>query len=408
MKLRSVLLVLLILGCFYLITTHFFPIGTIAGLVHGQPQGQGSITSANINGPMGTFKLTEAPASPSLDADEEQNIAVYKRALPSVVNITSTRVAYDFFYQPVPEQGQGSGFILDKQGHILTNNHVVEGAQQGSVEVILSNQKRYKATVLGTDKAHDLALLQINNAPDLQPAILASSKGLMVGQQVYAIGNPFGFQGTMTRGIISALRSVQLPSGVKIDNAIQTDASVNPGNSGGPLLNSHGEVIGITTMIAGNPNGGAAQSAGIGFAIPIATAKAVIDDFARYGRVRRPSLDVVTLPIDPGIAQQIGLPDDYGVLIERVLPGGAAERAGLHGGNQRAYLGFTPIVLGGDLIVDIDGQPITTKQDLSNALNEHHAGDTITVTVFRGQRRFDVKVTLSDASQQQTSQGNET
>ena len=215
-------------------------------------------------------------------------------------------------------------------------------------------------------------------------------------------------RGTMTRGIISALRSVQLPSGVKIDNAIQTDASVNPGNSGGPLLNSHGEVIGITTMIAGNPNGGAEQSAGIGFAIPIATAKAVIDDFARYGHIRRPSLDVVTLPIDPGLAEQIGLPADYGVLIERVLPGGAAERAGLHGGNQRAYLSFRPIVLGGDLIVAIDGQEITTKQDLSNALNEHHAGDTVTLTVYRGQRRFDVKVTLSDASQQQGGQGEQT
>jgi S1-C subfamily serine protease len=373
--------------------------------VHGESQGPSGVANASINGPMGTFKLTEAEGSPSLDAEEEQNIAVYRRALPSVVNITSTQVAYDFFYQPVPEQGQGSGFILDKQGHILTNNHVVEGAQ--SVEVTLSNQKKYKAAVLATDKAHDIALLQINNAPDLQPAILADSKNLMVGQRVYAIGNPFGFQGTMTRGIISALRSVQLPSGVKIDNAIQTDASVNPGNSGGPLLNSHGEVIGITTMIAGNPNGGADQSAGIGFAIPISTAKAVIDDFARYGRVRRPSLDVVTLPIDPSIAEQIGLPADYGILIERVLPGGAAEKAGLRGGGQRAYLGFVPIVLGGDLIVGIDGQEITTKQDLSNALNAHHAGDTVTLTVFRGQRRFNVKVTLSDASQQQGSQSEE-
>jgi S1-C subfamily serine protease len=406
MKLRSVLLVLVILGGFYLLSTHFFPIGTIAGLVHGERQGPGGVTSADINGPKGTFKLTEAEASPSLDAEEDQNIAVYKRALPSVVNITSTQVAYDFFYQPVPEQGQGSGFILDKQGHILTNNHVVEGAQ--SVQVTLSNQKQYKATVLATDKAHDLALLQISDAPNLQPAILADSRSLMVGQRVYAIGNPFGFQGTMTRGIISALRSVQLPSGVKIDNAIQTDASVNPGNSGGPLLNSHGEVIGITTMIAGNPNGGPAQSAGIGFAIPIATAKAVIDDFARYGRIRRPSLDVVTLPIDPSLAEQMGLPAEYGVLIERVLPGGAAERAGLRGGNQKAYLGFRPIVLGGDLIVKIDGQDVTTKQDLSNALNEHHAGDTVTLTVFRGQRHFDVKVTLSDASQNQSSQGEET
>ena len=404
MKLRSVLLVLLILCGFYLLSTHFFPIGTIASLVHGSPE-QAGITTSTLNGPMGTFKLTEAEAAPTLDPEEEQNVAVYKKALPSVVNITSTQVAYDFFYQPVPEQGQGSGFIIDKQGHILTNNHVVEDAQ--SVEVKLANKKNYKATVLGTDKAHDLALLQINNAPDLQPATLSDSTHLMVGQRVYAIGNPFGFQGTMTRGIISAIRSVQLPSGMKIDNAIQTDAAVNPGNSGGPLLNSHGEVIGITTLIAGNPNGGVAQSAGIGFAIPIATAKAVLDDFARYGRVRRPSLDAVTLDISPDLAQQIGLPADYGVLIQRVLPGGAAERAGLHGGSQNAYLGFEPIKLGGDLIIQIDGQDVTSKQDLSNALNEHHAGDTITVTVFRGQRRMNMKVTLSDATQQ-PAQGEET
>ncbi len=405
MKLRSVLLVVVILCGFYLLSTHFFPIGTIAGLVRGGQRAGNGLTTTNVSGPMGDFRLTEAEAAPTLDPEEQDNVAVYKRALPSVVNITSTQVAYDFFYQPVPEQGQGSGFILDKQGHILTNNHVVEGAQL--VEVTLANKKKYKATVLGTDKAHDLALLQITNAPDLQPAVLADSANLLVGQRVYAIGNPFGFQGTMTRGIISALRSVQLPSGVKIDNAIQTDASVNPGNSGGPLLNSHGEVIGITTMIAGNPNGGAAQSAGIGFAIPISTAKAVLDDFARYGRVRRPSLDVVSLEIGPDLAQQIGLPADYGVLIERVLPGGAAERAGLKGGSQRAYLGFTPIVLGGDLIVAIDGQTVTSKPDLSNAINQHHAGDTVTVTVYRGQKEFKVKVTLSDATQQ-PSPGGET
>ena len=399
MKLRSVLLVLVILAGFYLLSTHFLPTGAIAGLMHPPGSNEPQTTNQELDGPAAKFTLTEAHAAPSLDAEEEQNIAVYKRALPSVVNITSTEVAYDFFYRPYPQQGQGSGFVLDKQGHILTNNHVVEGAQL--VEVTLANKKKYKATVLGTDKSHDLALLQISDVPNLSPATLADSTNLMVGQRVYAIGNPFGFQGTMTRGIISALRSVQLPTGVKIDNAIQTDASVNPGNSGGPLLNSRGEVIGITTMIATNPNSNADQSAGIGFAIPISTAKAVLDDFARYGRVRRPSLDVVTLPIGPDLAQQMGLPADYGILIQRVLPGGAAEHAGLKGGSQKAYLGFTPIVLGGDLIVAIDGQEVTTKEDLSNALNEHHAGDIVTVTVFRGQRRVNVKVTLSDATAQQ-------
>ena len=395
MRLRPVILVVLIVCGFYYLTTRLMPIGALAGLMH-RAQLPGTLTD-NIRGPLGSFSLTEAKAAPEYDSEEQQNIAVYKKALPSVVNITSTEVAYDFFLRPVPQQGQGSGFVLDTQGHILTNNHVVEGAQL--VEVTLWNQKRYKAQILNTDKIHDLALLQIQDAANLQPATLATGNNLMVGQRVYAIGNPFGFSGTMTRGIISALRSVAMPNGSKIDNAIQTDASVNPGNSGGPLLNSHGEVIGITTMIANNPNGNADQSAGIGFAIPISVAKATIDDFARFGRARRPSLDVVTLPIGPDIAEQIGLPADYGILIERVLPGGAAEHAGLRGGTQRAYMGNTPVMLGGDLIVNFDGQEITTPQDLSNALNSHHAGDAVSVTVFRGRQRMVVHVTLSDAKQ---------
>ncbi len=393
MKFRPVLLVVLILCGFYYISTRTMPVGSLAGLMHRG--GDGSTTS-EMNGPLGEFHLTEAAAAPAFDVQEQQNISVYKRALPSVVNITSTQVAYDFFYRPVPQQGQGSGFILDKQGHILTNYHVIQGAQL--VEVTLWNKKKYKATVVGSDQSHDIALLQIQGTADLEPATLADSSHLMVGQEVYAIGNPFGFNGTMTRGIISALRSVATPTGAKIENAIQTDASVNPGNSGGPLLNSRGEVIGITTMIANNPNGGADQSAGIGFAIPIDTAKAVLDDFARYGHSRRPSLDIVTLPIGPDIAEQIGLPADYGILIERVLPNGAAARAGLRGGSQRAYMGNTPVMLGGDLIVGIDGQEIATPQDLSNALNAHHAGDTVVLTVFRGRQQYNVKVTLSDAA----------
>jgi S1-C subfamily serine protease len=296
----------------------------------------------------------------------------------------------------LPQEGQGSGFIVDTQGHILTNNHVIDNAQQ--VEVTLYNKKKYKARVLGVDRNHDLALLQID-AKGLEPATLSDTGNLVVGQRVYAIGNPFGFSGTMTRGIISAIRSVQMPSGNKIDDAIQTDASVNPGNSGGPLLNSHGDVIGITTMIASNPNGGADQSAGIGFAIPITTAKAVLDDFMRYGRARRPSLDIATIAIGPDVAQQIGLPAEYGILIERVLPGGAAEAAGLRGGNQLAYMGNTQVMLGGDFIVGFDDEQIQTPQDLSAALNRHHAGDTVTLTIYRGQRKMQVKVTLADAKE---------
>ena len=393
MKLRPVLLVVLILSGFYYLTTH---VGSTGWLHRAAPvAAEPSASTATVNGTMGSYELTQASAAPAYDAEEQQNIAVYKRALPSVVNITSTAVAFDFFYGPVPQQGQGSGFILDKQGHILTNNHVIDNAQR--VEVTLYDKHKYKATVVGVDKGHDLALLQINNVPNLQPATLSESQSLTVGQLVYAIGNPFGLSGTMTRGIISAIRSIRGPNNSPIEDAIQTDAAVNPGNSGGPLLNSRGEVIGITTLIANN---GADQSSGIGFAIPVNTAKAVIADFAKYGRVRRPSLDIATLAIGPEIAQQIGLPVDYGLLIDRVFPGGAAEKAGLHGGTQRVYQGNTPVMLGGDLIVAMDGQEIAEPQDLAAAMNSHRAGDVVTITVFRGRKRMDIKVTLSDATEQ--------
>lgn len=397
MKLRRVLLVLLLVGSFYYLTQHLWPAGAMSALVQQYVPGAGSASIVRTSGPLGVFNLNVANAQPAFDAEEQNNIAVYKRLTPSVVNITTTTVAFDFFYGAVPQQGQGSGFVLDKQGHILTNNHVIgENAQR--VEVQLFDKHKYKAQVLSVDKVHDLALLQIT-APNLQPVELADSKNLMVGQKVFAIGNPFGLSGTMTRGIISAIRSVRGPNGNAIDNAIQTDAAINPGNSGGPLMNSHGEVIGINTMIASN--NGADQSAGIGFAIPIATARAVLDDFSKYGHVRRPSLAILPLEIGPDLAGNIGLPSDYGVLIQRVVPGGAADRAGLKGGSQRASLGNTPIMLGGDFIVAIDGQEVTSAQDISAVMNSHKAGDTVTVTIFRGRRRSDVKVTLGEASSEQ-------
>ena len=384
-KLRRIILALLIVGVFCYATTHASPSGALSGWLERMG------TNGLLRGTATTLHLQEADAQPAFDSEEQNNIAVYKKALPSVVNITSTAVAFNFFLGPVPQQGQGSGFVIDKQGHILTNNHVIDNAQR--VEVTLSDQHKYKAQVVCVDKGHDLALLQIN-APNLVPATLSDSSGLVVGQKVYAIGNPFGLNGTMTRGIISSIRSINGAEGAPIDNAIQTDAAINPGNSGGPLLNSRGEVIGVTTMIASN---GADQSSGVGFAIPINTAKAVLDDFAKYGRVRRPTLDIVTLPIGPDLADELGLAADYGVLIQRTLPGGAAERAGLRGGNRQAYLGNTPVNLGGDLIVAIDGRTIASPQDISNVMNSHHSGDTVRVTIYRGRKRMDVDVTLSEA-----------
>src|SRR5215470_581344 len=268
-------------------------------------------------------EITEAAGGESLDAEEQNNILVYRKNIGGVVNITSRVMAFDFFYGLVPQEGQGSGFVIDKDGHVLTNYHVIAEARE--VWVTLHNRKKYRASIIGTDKSHDLAIVQIK-APDLQPMVLGDSTNLQVGQKVYAIGNPFGLSGTLTRGIVSSIRQVQEPDGMVIDEAIQTDAAINPGNSGGPLLNWHGEVVGINTMIASNVG----QSAGIGFAIPINTAKAVLDDLVTLGRVRRPALGVRTIPIDPELANEMGLAADYGLLIVQVVPGGAAERAGLH------------------------------------------------------------------------------
>jgi S1-C subfamily serine protease len=381
MRLGRLLLIAAILtAAFYYFTTHH--------------RGPGPYAPTRWIGAAGPLEITEASGPVQLDPEEQNNVSIYKKVLPAVVNITSTSVSFDFFYGVVPEQGAGSGFIIDKEGHIVTNYHVIANARQ--LEVTLANKKKFKAEVIGADRSHDLAVIKIN-ASNLSVATLGDSGHLQVGQKVYAIGNPFGmFSGTMTRGIVSSIRSVREPDGVYIDEAIQTDAAINPGNSGGPLLNSKGEVIGINTMIAGT----AGQNSGIGFAIPINTAKAVLNDLVTFGRVKRPALGIRSLPIGPELAEQMGLPVDYGVLIISVAPGSAAERAGLRGGSERAYIGNIPIMLGGDLIVAIDGQDVVDQQDLSHVMNNHRAGDTVTVTIYRNKRKMDVKVTLGEAREQ--------
>lgn len=374
---RPLLLAAILAGAFFYFTTYR----------------SGRLHPTNWLGRPSKVEITEAAGGAPLDDEEQNNISVYHKNIDSVVNITSRAVAFDFFYGLVPQEGQGSGFIIDKEGHILTNYHVIADARQ--VEVTLHNRKKYRATVVGNDRSHDLAVIQIK-APDLASMVLGDSRNLQIGQKVYAIGNPFGLSGTLTNGIVSSIRSVQEPDGVTIDEAIQTDAAINPGNSGGPLLNWHGEVIGINTLIASNVG----QSAGIGFAIPINTAKAVLNDLVTLGRVRRPALGVRTIPITPELADQMGLAADSGLLIVQVLPGGAAERAGLRGGNERAYIGNIPITVGGDLIVAIDGHEVQDQQDLSQVMNNHRSGDTVRITIYRGKRKMDVDATLGEAKQQ--------
>src|SRR3989442_1733266 len=375
--LRPMLFALAIAGAFFYFTTH-------------HPTG---LRPIHWFGHVDKVEITEAAGGEPLDQEEQNNIRVYQNNIPAVVNVTSRAVAFDFFYGLVPQEGQGSGFIIDKGGHILTNYHVVADARQ--VEVTLHNRKKYSATVVGIDKAHDLAVIQIS-APNLTAAVLGDSRNLQVGQKVYAIGNPFGLSGTLTRGIVSSIRSVREPDGMTIDEGIQTDAAINPGNSSRPPMDWHGEVIGINTMIASNVG----QSAGIGFAIPINPAKAVLNDLVTLGRVRRPALGVRTIPITPELAEQMGLPSDFGLLVIQVLPGGAADRAGLRGGTERAYLGNSPIMLGGDLIGAVDGEKVEDQQDLAQIMNNHRAGDTVRMSVYRGMKKMDVTVTLGEAREQ--------
>jgi S1-C subfamily serine protease len=377
---RPLLFALAIAGGFFYFTTW-------------RSNSQGGLHPSNWLSRPAQVEITEAAPGEPLDSEEQNNISVYKKNIPSVVNVTSRAMTFDFFYGLVPQEGQGSGFIIDKDGHVLTNYHVIADARQ--VEVTLHNRKKFKATLVGTDPAHDLAVIQIK-ALDLIPAVLGDSRNLQVGQKVYAIGNPFGLAGTMTRGIVSSIRPVREPNGAMIDEAIQTDAAINPGNSGGPLMNWHGEVIGINTMILSNVG----QNAGIGFAIPINTAKAVLNDLVTLGRVRRPALGVRTIPIGPELADELGLPVDYGLLIIQVTPGGSADLAGLRGGSERAYLGNTPIMLGGDLIVAMDDQKVEDEQDLAQMMNNHRAGDTVKVTIYRGKKKLEVSVALGEARQQ--------
>ena len=344
--------------------------------------------------PAGVEALRE-PVSGSekgLTPDELINVQIYRQAEPAVANIVTRAVEYDFFLNPVPVEGAGSGFVIDTDGHILTNYHVVQEAQ--TIEVTLGDQSRYKAKFLGADSRNDIALLKIDpKGRKLTALPLGDARTLEVGQKVLAIGNPFGFQSTLTTGVVSALgRTVQTGQNTFIDEAIQTDAAINRGNSGGPLLNTRGEVIGINTAIY-TPSG---TTAGIGFAIPINTARHVAEDLITQGKVRRASLGIEGRPLWPGLAQALGLSVDEGFLIERVTPGGPAEAAGIRGGNRTVLAGLQELRLGGDVLTAVDGKKILSQVDLNLILNRMRPGETVTLTIYRGQQKMDVKVKLGE------------
>jgi putative serine protease PepD len=311
-----------------------------------------------------------------------------------VANILTKATEYDFFMDPVPVEGAGSGFVIDPRGYILTNFHVVQEAQ--SIEVVLGDQTRYPAKFIGADQRNDVAMIKIE--PKGKPLValtLGDSSKLQVGQKVLAIGNPFGFQSTLTTGVVSALgRNVQTSQTTLIDEAIQTDAAINRGNSGGPLINSHGEVIGINSAIY-TPSG---TTAGIGFAIPVNTAKRIAHDLMTEGKVRQAFLGAQTLEVNEWLAGALDLPVREGLMVEVVTRGGPAAAAGLHGGDREAMAGMRRIAIGGDVIVAIDGQKIANQFDLNVALNRKRPGDTVSVTVYRGGKKMDVPVKLGERS----------
>lgn len=338
------------------------------------------------------LKVNDVSASPqeSFSGEEQVNIQIYRTVNPSVVNITTETVEYDFFFMPVPAQGTGSGFVIDGQGHILTNFHVVEGARR--LEVTLYDKSKYSARFIGGDKSNDLAVIRITApAAKLHPVKLGDSASLQVGQKALAIGNPFGLTGTLTAGIVSSLgRSIRAENGRLIENVIQTDAAINPGNSGGPLLNSHGEVVGINSQIA-SPSGG---SVGVGFAIPINSAKGILTDLITLGRVKRAFFGVRGYAIDPDLADALRLPVDHGVLVARVARGGSAERGGLRGGDEVFIVGNQRMILGGDLIVSVDGREFESDEDINRYVESKQPGGTVKVELYRGRRKMTVDVPL--------------
>src|SRR5213082_1803473 len=336
------------------------------------------------------FNASERDAG--LTEDEVINVRIYRQASPAVANILTKATEYDFFMDPVPVEGAGSGFIIDPRGYILTNYHVVEGAQ--SIEVVLGDQSRHAAKYIGADQRNDVALIKIDpKGKQLAALKLGDSNALQVGQKVLAIGNPFGFQSTLTTGVISALgRTVQTSQTAFIDEAIQTDAAINRGNSGGPLIDTHGDVIGINTAIY-TPSG---TTAGIGFAIPINTAKNIASELMTDGRVHRAFLGVETLPVNGWLSEALDLPVKEGLLVERATKGGPAAAAGIRGGDRIAQAGMRRIYIGGDVIVAIDSQKIAGQFDVNVLLNRKRPGDTVTVTLYRGGKKMDVPVKLGE------------
>jgi S1-C subfamily serine protease len=386
MRGRTLLLAAILFGGFWYVTSRAdLPLGRLM---------QPVVTS--------TARLWSSPVTAhgsGYAPDEQNNIDIYKTAHLATVNITSIVYQRDFFMQLMPARGIGSGFIINESGQIITNNHVVRGSRE--VTVTLSNQKQYRAKVLGNDSRNDMALLQITTPGKLPYVHLGNSDTLQVGQKVLAIGNPFGLAGTLTTGIISSLGRTlgDEESGGRLEDLIQTDAAINPGNSGGPLLDSHGDVIAINTAILGNggSSGGESGNIGIGFAMPINKAKAMLDEYNAKGRIARPVHGILAVKIEGDLAEELGMPASGGLLVQRVDTGSAADEAGIKGPRQQVIVGNYQLGVGGDLITAIDGHPVKSNDDLQRAMNAKRVGDKLRLTVYRNRREIDLTLTLGAA-----------
>ena len=341
------------------------------------------------------LEVVEAIDAAGMDVAERRVIDVYERVAPSVVSITTRVLRRDFFFEVVPEEGSGSGFVLDRQGHILTNYHVVKGAQR--IEVNFGEDLVFPAEVIGGDRRNDIAVLVVEAPAELLiPVELGTSANLQVGQRAIAIGNPFGqFGRTLTTGVISALgRTLEGEDGRSITGVIQTDAAINRGNSGGPLLDSSGRVIGINSAIF-SPTG---TNAGVGFAVPIDTIHRILPDLLALGRYRHPWLGIrYAYSISPGLAETLKLPAEQGLLLVQLYEGSPLIENGILGAQDEAVLGNQRVYVGGDILVAVNGVAILNLEGLEVHLEDnYHVGDSVTLTVLRGSTHLEVPIILGE------------
>ena len=388
------------------------PLSGAAGLIAAAVIGGavalgGAALLGGVGGGTSTVRMVAPVAGPTEPTAFAQGkrltiAEVYSRSAPGVVQVTSTSVtsspSSSFFGNPFSQpqtqtqQALGSGFVIDKAGHIITNYHVVQGAK--SVEVSFSDNESLKAKIVGVDPSTDIAVLQVDaHSRALTPLPLGNSDQIQVGDEVVAIGNPFGLDRSITSGIVSALqRGITAPNNYQIDHVIQTDAALNHGNSGGPLLNAQGQVIGVNAQI--QTGGSTDGNVGVGFAIPINTVKTVVAEIVRSGRAEHAYIGISAKPIESSVVQQFHLPTAHGLLVQSVQPGTGAAKAGLHGSTSHVTVQGDTWPLGGDIIVAADGVPVSSIAALRDAVAAKQPGDTMKLKIIRGTKKMTIVVKL--------------